>query len=64
MYSLTWHGQSIIIFVVHFTDTLDKNQNRTLQLSFSFATEKYEDDLIETIPDNAPGHSEIDRARR
>ena len=54
----------MIIFVARFTDTLDRNQNRTLQLSFSFATEKYEDDLIENTPDNAPGHSEIDRARR
>ena len=53
----------MIIFVVRFTDTLDRNQNSTLQLSFSFAIEKYEDDLIETIPDNAPGHCARDRKR-
>ena len=57
----------MIIFVVRFTDTLDRNQNRnnfSLQLSFSFAIEKYEDDLIGTIPDNAPGHCARDRRTR
>ena len=51
-------------FVVRFTDTLDRNQNRTLQLSFSFAIENYEDDIIGTIPDNAPGHCARDRRTR